>query len=269
MPWLKKIILLIVFSKHITVYLIVEHLMIMKFMAIKIKTKLKRLILMLSGKTRHLKKMIKCKSVWYGNSYGGFYVFPGCLNANSIVYSFGIGEDISFDKAIIENHNCSVFGFDPTPKSINWVMGQKLPDGFKFFEYGINDKSGLVDFYLPKNPEHVSGSFTIQKNVDINEKVTVQMKSFIDITHELGHKHIDVLKMDIEGAEYNVLEDILNSKITITQILIEFHDRFIENGKFKSKQAIKKLKDNGFEIFAISDSFEEISFINKNLLHNG
>ena len=36
---------------------------------------------------------------WYGNGYGGFYVDPSLVPENAIVYSFGIGEDISFDKA--------------------------------------------------------------------------------------------------------------------------------------------------------------------------
>ena len=95
------------------------------------------------------------------------------------------------------------------------------------------------------------------------KKISVEMKSLGNIMNEMGHKHIDVLKMDIEGSEYDVIEDILNAKMSINQILIEFHDRFFENGNLKSKQAIEKLKLNGYEIFAISDSFEEISFIKK------
>ncbi|NLA24944.1 MAG: FkbM family methyltransferase, partial [Bacteroidales bacterium] len=75
-----------------------------------------------------------------------------------------------------------------------------------------------------------------------------------------------VLKMDIEGAEYSVVENILKNKISISQILIEFHDRFFENESLKSKQVIEKLRRSGYEIFAVSDSFEEVSFVNKMLL---
>jgi FkbM family methyltransferase len=235
-------------------------------MITKIKSKIKHLILKTSRNNSHLKIGVKCNHVWYGNTYGGFYLCPELLDENSIIYSFGIGEDISFDNAIIKNHNSNVFGFDPTPKSINWVKSQKVNDKFHFYEFGISDKSGFVEFYLPKNPEHVSGSIITQKNIDIMKKVNVEMKSLGDIMNELGHKHIDVLKMDIEGSEYDVIEDILDSKILITQILIEFHDRFFENGNYKSKEVIKKMNRRGYEIFAISDSFEEISFINKNAL---
>jgi FkbM family methyltransferase len=232
-----------------------------------IKSKIKRLLRVLSGQVNHIKKTANLHKKWYGNQYGGFYVYPKFLNQNSIIYSFGIGEDISFDISVIENHNCHVFGFDPTPKSIKWVkQHQSLPSKFIFFEYGIADKSGMIDFYLPKNIEHVSGSFIKQDNVDDKQKVLVEMKSWEDIVNTLGHSQIDVLKMDIEGAEYNILDSFLESSVPIIQILIEFHDRLFDDGKIKSINAIKKLKNHGYEIFGISDSFEEVSFIKKTIL---
>lgn len=230
----------------------------------KIKKKLNQLNTTLIRRFGYLKIRVKLDTAWYGSNYGGFFVCPKLLNNNSIIYSFGIGEDISFDRSIIENHDCTVFGFDPTPKSINWINTQNLPVKFHFLDYGISNKSGLVDFYLPKNPEYVSGSIIIRN--ELYEKVIVQMKSFNDIISELGHKHIDVLKIDIEGSEYDVIDDILNASVLIGQILIEFHDRFVENGKRKTQQAIKKLKIYGYEIFSISETLEEISFVNTKLL---
>src|ERR1017187_6408283 len=224
-----------------------------------VKAKVKKLIFQLLGKVRHFKKAIRCHYIWYENIYGGFYVCPELLNDKSIVYSFGIGEDISFDEAIIEKHGCTVYAFDPTPKSINWIDNQNLSEKLRFFKFGISDKSEFTEFYLPKNPDHVSGSIISQKNININEKVIVEMKTIRDILHALNHTHIDVLKMDIEGEEYNVIDNILNDDISVNQILIEFHDRFFEKGSLKSMEAVKKLKSKGYEIFAVSDSFEEIS----------
>lgn len=230
-------------------------------MKTKIKSIAKRIIQKVIGPPSYLKIGVKYKHVWYGNKSAGFFICPEFLNENSIVYSFGIGEDTSFDNAISTNHNCTVFCFDPTPKSINWFKNQKPNEKFHFFEYGISDKNGFVDFYLPKNKDHVSGSSMTQKNIDTKNKVRVEMKSLKSIMDELGHKHIDVLKMDIEGSEYDVIENILDAKIAITQLTVEFHDRFFENGNLKTKHTIDKLKMNGYEIFAISDSLEEISFI--------
>ena len=233
-----------------------------------LKAKMKKIILLISGRFNHLKTGIEVTKTWYGNAYGGFFIAPESLNDKSVVYSFGIGEDISFDKAIILNHNCSVFGFDPTPKSINWIKDQQktLPSRFTFLEYGIGDKSGFVNFYLPKNRQHVSGSLINQANVDEQQSISVEMKSLTDIASQLGHKKIDVLKMDIEGAEYRVLESVLKSDIPINQILVEFHERFFEDGKLRTINSINKMRDHGYEIFGISDSFDEVSFIRKNVM---
>ncbi len=215
---------------------------------------------------RHLKEIkTSTKKRWFGNNYGGFYVIPSLINSNSIIYSFGIGEDISFDNDIINEFQCQVFGFDPTPKSINWVAMKKddLGSSFNFFEYGLGAETGEVDFYLPKNSDNISGSIVNQINVNENEKVAVLLKSFVDITNELGHKKIDLVKMDIEGAEYLIIDSILESGIEIDQLLIEFHDRFFHNGKELTQNAITKLKKKGYEIYGVSDSLEEISFVLK------
>ena len=64
-------------------------------------------------------------------------------------------------------------------------------------------------------------------NETVNEEdmVAVSMKSFAAIIQDLKHNEIEVLKMDIEGAEYDVIDSILAANITINQFLVEFHDR--------------------------------------------
>ena len=89
------------------------------------------------------------------------------------------------------------------------------------------------------------------------------MKAFGDVVKMLKHSKIDVLKMDIEGSEYDVIDDILDYDIEITQIVIEFHERFFSNGKEKSIKLIKSMNKKGYKIFAVSKSYQEISFIKK------
>jgi FkbM family methyltransferase len=214
----------------------------------------------------HLKPVVNVKCSWYGNSYGGFYAIPMLLNAGSIVYSVGIGKDISFDRSVIKKHGCKVFAFDPTPKSIQWIGEQKLPASFHFYTYGISKQTGNDKFYLPENPRGVSGSLVIHDDVDESKLIEVPMKSLADVTRQLGHSHLDVLKIDIEGAEYDIIESILEAPVTINQILIEFHDRFFTEKENKSKMVVKKLQKHGYEIFAASTSYEEVSFIHSGAL---
>jgi hypothetical protein len=67
--------------------------------------------------------------------------------------------------------------------------------------------------------------------------------------------------MDIEGAEYEVLDGLLASPIKPTQLLVEFHHRFAGIGLDKTADVIKRLRDDGYKIFAISEIGREVSFL--------
>ncbi len=236
---------------------------ILNMKIVKIPRKILKKILLY--KFRLEKKLLKNKlnSCWLGTSYGGFFVNLDGLNKESIIYSFGIGEDISFDSEIIDRTGAEVYGFDPTPKSINWVNKNKIK-GFNFYDYGIGTKDGEDKLFLPKNPNHVSGSVFRVSNVS-GEYIKIKLKTLQSIMNELGHSKIDVLKLDIEGLEYDVLKNILREDIQIGQILVEFHDRFFQDGKKKREEIIKILEESGFILFAISNSLEEYSFMKSDL----
>jgi hypothetical protein len=56
-----------------------------------------------------------------GTEYGGWSLCPHLLCQESIVYSIGIGDDISFDLSLIKKFGITVNAFDPTPESVKWV----------------------------------------------------------------------------------------------------------------------------------------------------
>lgn len=79
------------------------------------------------------------KKEHFGSQYGGWDVATDYINLDSIIYSFGIGTDASFDSEIINRYQVVVHTFDPTPKSIDWVKKQDFSDNFILHEYGLAD----------------------------------------------------------------------------------------------------------------------------------
>lgn len=209
---------------------------------------------------KHLLPKSNISKQWYGNSYGGFYVHPDLLNDKSIVYSFGIGKDMSFDLTILKNHRCSVFAFDPTPNSIQWVSRQKPDSNLRFFPIGISTYDGLTVFNIPSNKKRISGSVLSLSDQEFTQ-IQVEMKTLSTIMKELEHEEIDLLKLDIEGAEYEVIPQILNSKIHPKQFIIEFHDRMLQSDDKNSQKTVELMEHHGYKVFANSISYEEISFI--------
>src|SRR6187402_2180865 len=90
---------------------------------------------------------VELPSLVLGSDYGSHCVHPESLGPNSVVYSFGVGEDASFDIALIERWGLQVHAFDPTPRSIEWVEAQALPSAFHFSPFGIADFDGKGAFH--------------------------------------------------------------------------------------------------------------------------
>ena len=204
---------------------------------------------------------IERPKLWIGSSYGGFFICPN-LSPSSVVYSIGVGQDISFDEEIIERFDCHVWAYDPTPKSIDWVNTNSVPAKFHFNPLGISDKDEIATFFMPRDDTNVSGSVVESSFVSTDRAIQVELKCLGSLMVLNQHSQIDLLKMDIEGAEYKVLENILAQNIPIRQLVVEFHGRLIKNGVRITNRTIELLRKRGFRLFAMSNSGEELSFIN-------
>lgn len=199
---------------------------------------------------------IRCPHVLLGNRHAAFAVNPRLLGESSVLYSFGIGTDISFDLECIRRYSASIHAFDPTPRSIQWLSRQELPQSFVAHPIGIAAYDGTLDLYPPLDPSHVSYSPVKQKGAAVSCAV-YKLRSIMTM---LGHDHIDLLKLDIEGAEYSVLPDILRDRVPIPQICVEFHHRWSEIGVGQTDAVIDAMREAGYRLFSVSASGEEFSF---------
>lgn len=203
---------------------------------------------------------LECNKQSLGSAYGSHTICLDDLAVGSVIYSAGIGEDISFDLALIERTGAAVHGFDPTPRSLAWLKTQDLPDRFHVHDYGLADFDGTAMFNPPKNPEHIS--HTILDRPETSEGAfEVQLRRVATIAKELGHAKIDVLKLDIEGAEYDVLDDLEKGDVVVDQMLIEFHHQFESIPFSRTQAAVAKIESMGLQLFHISDCAREYSFL--------
>ena len=194
--------------------------------------------------------------------YGHWSLLTDCIGQNSVVYSFGVGEDASFDLELINRYGLCIQAFDPTPKSIKWVRAQCFGERFVLHEYGLAAVDGEVMFNPPENPEHVSYTM-LDRPSTCDQAIHVPVKRLKSIMKILGHTHIDILKIDIEGAEYDVIDDMCKCNICPEQILVEFHHRFPFVGIAKTRRAVALIKEMEYALINVSSSGEEFSFVRK------
>ncbi|XP_077990084.1 putative methyltransferase-like protein 24 [Glandiceps talaboti] len=154
------------------------------------------------------------------------------------VYSVGIANDWSFDEAMA-NYGCDVFSFDPSIHKPSHKHGKKV----WFYNFGLMDQ----------NSDGYFGTGMID-NVSSRWKVRTLEGLMAEMDHR-NHK-LDVLKIDIEGSEWQVLYDMLSrGTLQFVKLLVfEIHLWKPTVGKEKDEwrhkySVLKWLEQQGFKMW--------------------
>ena len=81
---------------------------------------------------------------------------------------------------------------------------------------------------------------------------------------KLNHTSISLIKIDIEGTEYQVIDHMIENDIFPQQILVEYHHRFNDKNKKMTQRSLANLRNNGYKIFSISETGREVGLIRAN-----
>lgn len=202
----------------------------------------------------------------YGGEGYSSYAIVGELPENAVVFSFGIGDNIQFEEKLLEKYkDCVMYAFDPTPKAEKYAEKLNKFKNFHFEMIGLSDRDGYQTFYMPKNDHHISCSTVAHSGVGgAGREISVPMKRLSSLMEGFDIRHIDLLKMDIEGTEFVVIPDFIKSGIYPDQICVELHERFFRNPLRILKQFIHTLENNGYKIVYISKEQEEFTFLRTN-----
>jgi FkbM family methyltransferase len=199
---------------------------------------------------------------------GNWALWPQPLGPKSVIYSFGVGDNVAFDLELIRRFGARVHAFDPTPASIAWVARQQLPQQFAFHDFGISNFDGQLDFYPPRkagsthfSQERRGGMF------DRRPPAPGRVFRLATIAQMLGHTRLDLLKLDVEGSEFEAVPDILASGLVIDQLLVEIHYHFRSRSLRAGLDLIKQIKAGGMQCIHVSQRGLEFSFVRRELAH--
>lgn len=223
---------------------------------------LKRLLRRLRGPV--LRPVIEVPKATLGTEYGGQTVSTLDLRPGAIVYSFGVGEDVSFDLELIRAFGCEVYAFDPTPRSVAFVASQVRDEHFHFTAIGIAASDGTVTVGKPENPNHVSHYKPAKGPIgDSGRWTQFEVKRYDTIRRELGHARVDLLKLDIEGFEFEVIPDLARADVLPAQVLVDFHHGMYGYREADTSRAVKALGMAGYALFHVAENGHG-SFISRN-----
>ena len=178
-----------------------------------------------------LPKLFKPKNTYnlirLGQDNDGGYIIQkdSLVNAKSLI-SFGLSYDWTFEKDFFKVKNCPIHCYDPTIKyssvkklsrkniinllSLGNLFNKSLlkQNLKKIFLYNDYKK-----FFLNNDVMHYENSIGIGRNKVEFSEVMNRIKLYPTF-----------LKIDIEGSEYRILNDILKFQDKICGMVIEFHN---------------------------------------------
>jgi FkbM family methyltransferase len=161
------------------------------------------------------------------------------LHSEAVIYSGGVGEDITFERELIRRFGVKIHIFDPSPVAA-LTIAQANTEDLLFRPVGLA-ASSAAKF-------SIGGGTASSTWLKAGGSETLPCTSLTREMEINGHDSIDLLKIDIEGFEYEVLESCLAAQIPIKQICVEFHDFFPDIPKIKTKNMIRDLQLHGFEL---------------------
>ncbi|MBN1755112.1 FkbM family methyltransferase [bacterium] len=202
---------------------------------------------------------------WKNNHYQKKYnlrFVPPCyyildnLDPHSIMVDVGTGNNADFSSNMIALYGLKSYGFDPTRKHHSEL--KKIEAGlngkFTFYEYALTSERGTFLFH--ETAENISGSFLKDHRNVKNDTITsyqVKAITLMDIFNLLEVEFIDLLKLDVEGLEYDVLssvDKVLLSKIG--QLVVEFHHDSVERfGIEDTVRIIQMMSKAGFRVYTL------------------
>ncbi len=194
-----------------------------------------------------------------GTRYGGWWVDTRLVGAQPLLIDAGLGEDISFPAAFLQRFpGARVLGIEPNPRSLAYCRAHPLA-GMEVLERAFWSKAGETLVFhlpraqqdLPKGADGVSGSLVgTHEYVEGGESLSVETVDLRAALTRAGRQECDVLKVDVEGAEYAVLAQLCDSgDIRLArQVLIEFHHGVTHHSLEETKAAADRLAGCGFRL---------------------
>jgi FkbM family methyltransferase len=175
-----------------------------------------------------------------------WFFCPDNLNERSVVYSGGVGRDLTFEHALVQRFGCAVVLCDPSPTGLETMAlpANRIPQ-FSFHSVALAGCSGKLTLAPPQDSREGSW-FASAAGAGALQVPSMDLASLL---RQNGHDHIDLLKLDIEGAEYDVIADLLRRRLPVRQVAVEYHHGILPGiRRSQTVRSILKMTAAGYRL---------------------
>ena len=158
------------------------------------------------------------------------------LSPESVVVDLG-GYMGDFAQAMWSRFACKVLVYEPVPAfHAQCCRRFEGNPAIRVFMYGLGAQDGEFDI-----SDAADASSFVRSSPAAAGVIKAHIRPVVEAWREAGVESVDLLKINIEGGEYDVLPAVLNSEFAarVKNIQVQFHD-FVE-GAHEKREAIRQL----------------------------
>jgi FkbM family methyltransferase len=196
-----------------------------------------------------------------GTPYGGWSMPPELIEPSWTVYSVGVGGDVSFDLALIERWGVQVRAFDAVEEYVRVAREQAHGDPrLSAHHAAIALRDGPLRMQLTHDPQ--SHSVSAAGLYDSDRYVELPGRTLSSLMAELGDERVDLLKLDVEGAEYELLPALDLRALGVQVFAVQLHHTGSVRG---ARRLIADLRRQGYVPIACRPAVK-LTFARRELL---
>lgn len=192
-----------------------------------------------------------------GHSFVANWLSPGTL-----VIDCGMNEG-RFALGIAERYGCRVIGVEP---NVSLAHDNRLVRGLECHHLALTRTAGPVQFHVDETDSTASHVVSGDASAGSRQTVLVPGLPFDGFLESIGSPRVDLLKLDIEGAELDLLDTCPSAVLQrIPQITVEFHAFLDAAQRRPVLDAIARMREVGFYALDFSRNLMNVLFINEAL----
>jgi FkbM family methyltransferase len=168
------------------------------------------------------------------------------LNENSVVLDIG-GYKGEFAVDIFCKYNATIYVFEPI-ESFFKIIQKKFVNNpkIKVYNFGLAGKDEQMEISMTDNASSVF--------LKTEDSETIQLKSIVNFLQKNNIQFVDLIKINIEGGEYELLESLIENNLlsNFKNIQVQFHDFLLDDGK----ERMNKIQEHLAKTHAITYQYE-------------
>ncbi len=184
---------------------------------------------------------------------------PQLIDSSSVVIDLG-AYDGDFAQAVIDRFHCKVISAEPVRELAERIQPHPL---LRILPVAVGGKDQSVT--LNVFDARCASVFAATSPEEQAEARTVEMISFEEFCRRAAVDRMDVLKLDIEGAEIELFDSLSDKELqSATQITVEFHDFLYPEQRPAINRIRERMQDIGFWVLPFSFDNSDVLFLSKN-----